>query len=641
MVPPVRAHRAAVNGWDMLRAIRVAVVSIAAATAALPALAQAPADPTPPKTLAELEQRLGETVKQVGLTGFAVTVVENGQVVLTKGFGLADAAGNKAVTPDTVFRIGSISKTFTGLGAMSLVEQGKLDLNARVADLAPEIKFNNPWEDTDPLRVVHLIEHTTGWPDISNDIYFKDGTGWTLKQGIDYGGQGNGHTSRWKPGMFSIYSNEGPAVAGYIMEKAAGQGFSELIRTRVLRPMGMVDADFDPTPALKARLAKSYEPDGSESPYVTIILPPSGSMMASANEMSHLVRLFLGRGTIDGVQVLKPESIERVERQESSLAARNGWTGGYGLGNAPFPSAGPTFRGHNGGIDAFTSIFAYNLQSNSGYAAMANGGASGDYSGPVTTLIQGYLTRNMKPEMPPEHQMQPAQLEKIAGFYTSATPRNEYLRIYEDLTLMAAPLTVSGNHLLGGDTVFVPVTDKLFRRNERAEVTNAFVESEGQIYRVGVFNTQKQVPLWFGYTKIAVVGVIAIGAAFAVLLLPFQIYGWFTGKVGERGGLFMRVAPLLAVIALAATLFLPILAILTPGGDALKSIATQSPYSWTILVLSILFPALAVFTLWRAVTAEGAGLFVRAHTGLLSLAILAVAAYLSTMGWIGVQTWTW
>lgn len=624
----------------MLRALQAAVVSIAVAFATVPALAQ-PAEAPAPTTVAELEQRLADTVKEVGLTGFAVTVIENGQVVLTKGFGFADAAANKPVTPDTVFRIGSISKTFTGLGAMSLVEQGKLDLNARVADLAPEIKFNNPWESTDPLRVVHLMEHTTGWPDISNDIYFKDGTGWTLKQGIDYGGRGNGHTSRWKPGMFSIYSNEGPAVAGYIMEKAAGQGFSELIRTRILRPMGMADADFDLTPALKARLAKSYEPDGKESPYVTIILPPSGSMMASANEMSHLVRLFLGRGAIDGTQILKPESIERIERQESSLAARNGWTGGYGLGNAPFPGAGPTFRGHNGGIDAFTSIFAYNLASNSGYAAMANGGAQEDYSGPVTTLIQAYLTRNMKPQMPPEHQMQSAQLEKIAGFYTSATPRNEYLRIYEDLSLMAAPLTVDGNHLLGGNTVFVPVGENLFRRSERAETTNAFVESEGQIYRVGVFNTQKQVPLWFGYTKLATVGTIAIGAALAVVLLPFQIYGWFRGKVGERGGLFMRVAPLLAVLALLATLFLPFVAIMSPGADSLKLIATQGPYSWGVFGLSILFPLLAAFTLWRAVTAEGPGLFTRVHTGLLSLAILAVAAYLSTMGWIGVQTWTW
>jgi CubicO group peptidase (beta-lactamase class C family) len=328
-------------------------------------------DQAPAQSLDELDQRLSAALAEGTIPGAAIAMIENGAVVSVKGYGYADLAAKTPVTADTVFRIGSISKSLTSIAAMTLVEEGRLSLDARVADLAPDVKFENQWEATDPLRFAHLLEHTTGWPDITFGIFFTDGKGWSVKQGIDHASFL--HKSRWKPGQFSIYNNEGPAVAGYIMEKTAGQDFSTLVRDRVIRPMGMVDADFALTPALKARLAKSYQASGEEAPYQDIILAPSGSMLSSAKDLARLVQFYLGRGTLDGVQILKPESIDRIERQETTLAAKVGWTNGYGLGNAPFPSERYTFRGHNGGIDAFTSIYGYSVDCNCGFVVLLNG----------------------------------------------------------------------------------------------------------------------------------------------------------------------------------------------------------------------------------------------------------------------------
>src|SRR5262249_23267718 len=142
------------------------------------------ADQPVPKTIEELDKRLAERFAKDGIPGAAVAVVENGQIVFAKGYGVADKAKNTPVTPDTIFRAASISKSFTGIAVMTAVQDGKLALDGRVKDLAPEVKFVNPWEDTDPLRLVHLVEHTTGWPDISLRVLTTDGKGWSLLRGV-------------------------------------------------------------------------------------------------------------------------------------------------------------------------------------------------------------------------------------------------------------------------------------------------------------------------------------------------------------------------------------------------------------------------------------------------------------------------
>ena len=100
---------------------------------------------------------------------------------------------------ETMYRIGSTSKMFVALAVLQLVEQGRLSLDDRLADLAPEIEFENRWEDSDPVRLVHLLEHTTGWDDIHLPEYaHNDPTPATLKEGLDF--HPHSRESRWVPG---------------------------------------------------------------------------------------------------------------------------------------------------------------------------------------------------------------------------------------------------------------------------------------------------------------------------------------------------------------------------------------------------------------------------------------------------------
>jgi CubicO group peptidase (beta-lactamase class C family) len=131
------------------------------------------ADPPPPapKTTAELDQALRKVLVETKTPGVGVSVVAHDRVLWTAGIGKADVAKGIEVTPDTLFRIGSVSKSIVSLSILKLEEQGKLHLTDTARSLAPEIPFSNPWESTDPVRIVNLLEHTTGFDDLHFSEY--------------------------------------------------------------------------------------------------------------------------------------------------------------------------------------------------------------------------------------------------------------------------------------------------------------------------------------------------------------------------------------------------------------------------------------------------------------------------------------
>ena len=119
-----------------------------------------------PATLAELKERVTRIVAENDVPAVGIALVDETGPLWVDSIGTANLESGTDANADSMFRIGSTSKMFVSLAVLKLVEEGWLSLDAKVADLAPEIEFENPWEDTDPVRLVHLLEHTTGWDDI-------------------------------------------------------------------------------------------------------------------------------------------------------------------------------------------------------------------------------------------------------------------------------------------------------------------------------------------------------------------------------------------------------------------------------------------------------------------------------------------
>ena len=590
-----------------------------------------------PATLEELDQRLAKVFAQRGIPGASLAVIENGRIVLLKGYGVADKASGERVTPDTIFRAASISKSFTSIAIMQLVENGKLKLDARLADLAPEIRFNNPWEQSDPVRLVHLLEHTTGWPDISTRVELQNGPGWSVRRGVEFASPE--FVSRWKPGQFAVYANAGPAVAGYVLEKVAEQDFAAYEREHVLRPMGMASADFTLTPALAAKVAKSYAPDGTPTPYQHIIMPSSGSLATSARELSRLVLFFVGRGTVDGHRILSPQSVERIEHGESSLAARAGLNQGYGLGNFQPSETGPAFRGHNGEIDSFTSVYGYSAAQGNGYVVLANGGEGVDFRTPVTSLIQAYLSRKHVFAPAPLFPVDQAELAALTGFYRNVTPAKDLMRPYAEVLGMSRVTLVDGGLRVGGKP-YLPTGKHSFRRTDREAASLAFSEKDGQAYLLsGGLGDRKREATWHiaGYALGAALALL--GGLFGLLALPVWGVSAYRNTLQAKGGWKVRLMPLLAFGSLCVTFTLPLVGI-SGGVGTLAMLAAPSVLSLPILLCSVAFPLLAAAGVWYALTNHHASRLVRWHAGLTSAAILAIAGYALSIGWIGLRTWT-
>jgi CubicO group peptidase (beta-lactamase class C family) len=372
-------------------------------------------------SLEQLQQSVKDIQKSTDTTAVAIAVIDKGEMVWVDAMGVANIKQKIPATPDTLFRIGSTSKMFVGLSVLKLVDEGRLDLNAPLRELAPEIVFENSWEAEHPVRLVHLLEHTSGWDDLRLVEYaHNEESPIALKEALlRYPGA---RTSRWVPGTRMAYSNAGPAVAAYIVEKVSGMTFEDYVSTGLFRPLQMNSATYFPPANPEQQLAAGYT-NGELLPYWYMMHRPVGAVNASANDMVHLVQFFLNRGHASGERVISEASIARMETSLTTLGSAKGLTMGYGLANYPsgFQDRGIAFRGHAGGLPGATADLAYVSELNSGYAIMVSGDGSATYQ--IGELIREYLLRDhVKPEL--HVQPLPAPFQSAAGIYVPINPRS-------------------------------------------------------------------------------------------------------------------------------------------------------------------------------------------------------------------------
>lgn len=589
----------------------------------------------PPKTLDELDRKLGETFADLKIPGASIAVIENNQVVLTKAYGLADVAARKQATPETVFRAGSISKNFVGVAVMMLVEEGKLDLDAKLSDLAPEIEFTNPWKATDPVRLVHLMEHTTGFDDIRFSQYLLDGKDMPLKDAIDAYGP---YVSRWKPGTYSAYSNAPPVIAAYIVEKVSGQSWADFTRTRIFEPLGMASAHWVRAPEIEAHLSKSYRNDGvTEEPYVDIPGKPAGSLNVTPADLAKFALMMIGRGTYDGVAILKPESVDRIETPHATLAARSGLKLGYGLGNLATPREKSVFHGHNGGIDGFLSAYLYEPGHGAGFVAMVNMPKGEALQ--AMDLIVGYLERDWpKPPVSPVPQ-DPEALDKLAGIYKQAAPRVQMLAPLEEFLGTLSVRVENGKLMIEGEER-IPVGPLVFQRTDRAAPTAVFVPTESGADMLTATGARRQVSQVEVIAKGAFVVVYALCLTVSALFFVVWAVSLFLGRLSERGGLLVRAIPFLAILSLPAFLVTLLMALGNESWESLITLGTPSAMAMTIYGLSLAVPIMGAFSLFEALAARyETPILVRGLAFVNGVLALIAATYLWQFGWVGLKTW--
>ena len=594
-----------------------------------------------PRTLAELEQQVKAIMAKNDTPGAGIALVSRDEILLVAGFGTADIATGKAVDTDTLFRIGSISKSFVSLAVLQLQEQGKLSLDDTLRELAPEIAFTNPWEESDPVRLVHLLEHTTGFEDIHFREFAYNHPTISLQDALAYNPASR--TARWPPGTHMSYSNSGPVAAAYVVEKIAGQPFEEFVRQNLFKPLAMETAGFFLTTAVEARLAKSYQADGvSEIPYSHIIMRPSGAISATPGDMAHFVQMFLNRGRYNGTDILQPESISRME----TLAAHRGIQAGCGLSNFATPENGFLFRRHDGAIDGFLASFGYLPEHGVGYMYVINAGNGGVFE-EIGRLIRTYLVRDLVPPDTPTATIPLEHLQELVGYYEPVTPRFELNRFIDRILgivhVKSQPDQLVVTSIPGKSAILLPVTELKFRGPDDSIATTIFIKDEEEggwiLQSAGAKfgGNFRMVPTWQVWLRWGT----AIGSLLLMLSSLLFALVWIPRRLLRKikvQHLSVRVLPLLPILCLfaVAALFMScedMIMIQQFGNATFRSVSVWL-LSYLLVLISLAGLAQVIRTRRWSVN-QG----VRVHALLVSLANVVVSLYLIYWGIIGLRTW--
>jgi len=319
---------------------------------------------------APAEEAIRAEMEKAGIPGASIAVVVGDRIVWTKGFGVANVDTGAAVTPDTLFQIGSVTKSFTAAAILSAASQGTVALDRPVSTYVSGL---TPCVGAPTLT--QLLSHTGGLIDEPDEFgpQGEDGLGayqrtWTSEYCM------------LSPGRAFSYSNSGYALAGLALQEADKKPFADVMTARVLAPLGMTRTTFRPTEAMTWPLAVGHR--RSKEGKTEVVRPlandarlwPAGTLYSSANEMARFVMALMNDGKVDGRQVL-PAGIAGRMREAAATISSTGQQYGRGVFITSTVRAG-----HGGTMTGYAA--EYDIED----WRVVPGGSDG-HSGPVGIVV--------------------------------------------------------------------------------------------------------------------------------------------------------------------------------------------------------------------------------------------------------------
>ncbi len=321
-------------------------------------------------TFDQLRDSIEKEMAYKEIPGLMIALVTRDSVIFSGGFGYADLEEKIPVNSTHLFRLGSITKSFAALAIFKLVREGKLSLEDKLIDIAPEVSIQNPWNDTHPVLVKHLLQHSAGFDDMHfTGIYNPEGI---EKHGLEMIQNFNKSLyCRWPPGSRYSYSSPGFIVISYLIEKFSDQTYNDYVSENLFIPLGMVHSNVDlilDGPGYAS--GYNYQNGVHEKvPLYAINAAMAGALNSCSDDMVRFVRFFLKEGVSDSASLFTSTDLDKMETSETTLAAEAGMQAGYGYANYwSHLNKKVPFHGHDGGIDGFISKYAYNRQLGVGYA---------------------------------------------------------------------------------------------------------------------------------------------------------------------------------------------------------------------------------------------------------------------------------
>jgi CubicO group peptidase (beta-lactamase class C family) len=353
---------------------------------------QPPAKPGPDgledSSAASVDHELAAEVDQIlsrhPAVGLAVGVVRDGRLEFFGGHGVADIASSTPIGPDTVFRIASVTKTFTAIAVMQLYERGVVDLDAPVNDYLRSYRLvptNTRWR---PATVRHLMTHTAGlaelarpWGLVSADFGESYRAGKSLPSlAAFYGGTLPVHA---EPGTRFVYNNHGPSTLGQLVEDVTGMSLDHYFRQHIFEPLGMDGTDLVRSKKIRSRLATGYEVRSRGVKRVAdrdMVTAGAASVFSSSGDMARYLGALLGGGSNEHGSILKPDTLALMFVAHYQPDDR---VPGMGLGFFRKDLSGQLVVRHQGTLPGFHSEVAVAPERGVGVMMFTNGAYQADF----------------------------------------------------------------------------------------------------------------------------------------------------------------------------------------------------------------------------------------------------------------------
>jgi CubicO group peptidase (beta-lactamase class C family) len=326
----------------------------------------------------EMKTRVAEVLNRWPTAGLAVGVVRDGSLEWFYGHGVADIASNTPVTEDTVFRIASITKTFTAIAVMQLWEQGLVDLDAPASHYLRAYRLVPAKAAFRPATLRHLLTHTAGVRAVrSPSDLLRPALGWGAPVGrpapspAEY--YRGGLRVDIEPGSKWAYSNHGFATLGQIVEDVSGMPFDRYLRERVLGPLGMGDSDVVRSERVGPGLASGYvmtRRGPRRVPDREWLGAASGGIYSTPRDMARFAAAILGGGTNEHGRILEPATLATMFDPHYQPHPR---IPGIGLGWFRGEVADHRLVGHDGILPGFNSSLLLAPDDGLGLLAFTNG----------------------------------------------------------------------------------------------------------------------------------------------------------------------------------------------------------------------------------------------------------------------------
>jgi CubicO group peptidase (beta-lactamase class C family)/D-alanyl-D-alanine dipeptidase len=301
-----------------------------------------------------LEQFIEDEIESKQLPALSIALVEDQEIVWASGFGYADPADSVLASAQTVYRVGSVSKLFTDIAIMQLVERDELDLDAPITTYLPDFGPEN--SSGKPITLRQLMSHRSGLVREPPVGHYFDPTEPSLAQTVS---SLNNTELVYAPETVAKYSNAAIAAVGYVLERTQQEPFASYLTRTVLEPLGMANSAFEPDAGIVSNLAKGFmwTLDGRvfEAPTFGLGMAPAGSMYSTVEDLARFISALLAGGEGVAGRILSQATLERMWTPQY---AEPNATSGFGIGFGVSDFLGFRRVGHNGAIYGFATELA-------------------------------------------------------------------------------------------------------------------------------------------------------------------------------------------------------------------------------------------------------------------------------------------